>query len=385
MIEFSGRIPIKVSPYFFLVAGVIGWLYTFNITHTLLWIIVIAVSVLLHEFGHALTARAFGQQPRIELIPFGGATHREGPQLKLWQEFLVILNGPAMGLATFVVAFQALKVLGNNANAVVLYMVEVAMFVNLFWSVVNLLPILPLDGGKLLSIGLEAMFGLRGVKASMLISVVISTSIALLFFVYGNMLLGALFFLLAFEGFRSWRRSLEMTASDRDQKLQELLKRAQDNYRHSNREAAINQLTEIRRDAKEGIVYQSATQLLAVIYAKGGNRDEAFHLLLPLKDSLDADALCMLHSLAYKTGHHEVATTIGDRVYQIDPTYHTALINALSFALMEKVKPALGWLQCALREGLPNIREMLAKGDFDKIRQLDEFRRFEASVGKTSG
>ena len=87
-------------------AALIGWLNTQTIQGALEWTVMIFVSVLFHEFGHALTAVSFGQIARIDLLGFGGLTQRHGPKLNLWKEFLIVLNGPCAGLLLFIIAFR---------------------------------------------------------------------------------------------------------------------------------------------------------------------------------------------------------------------------------------------------------------------------------------
>ena len=76
-------IPVRVSPLFFLTAALIGFLWSNTLMGTLIWMMIIFVSVLVHEYGHALTAKAFGQSPRIELVAFGGLTIPQGKRLSL--------------------------------------------------------------------------------------------------------------------------------------------------------------------------------------------------------------------------------------------------------------------------------------------------------------
>ncbi|EKE08125.1 MAG: metallopeptidase, M50 family, partial [uncultured bacterium] len=72
---------------------------------------------------------------------------------------------------------------------------------NLFWSIINLLPVLPLDGGQLLRIVLEACFGVKGFKAALLVGALLAIAISLYFFLVGAYLVGAFFFLFAYQSF----------------------------------------------------------------------------------------------------------------------------------------------------------------------------------------
>src|SRR5262249_30239367 len=104
MITIPGKIPIRIHPLFWLLAILIGWISSNTPIGTALWVLVILISVIVHEYGHALTAIAFGQRARIDLIVTGGLTQRSGPVLKLWKEFFVILNGPLAGLALYAIS-----------------------------------------------------------------------------------------------------------------------------------------------------------------------------------------------------------------------------------------------------------------------------------------
>ena len=54
MLKISGPIPIAIYPFFWILAAAIGWLNTFNFPGTLIWMVIIVGSVLVHEFGHVL-------------------------------------------------------------------------------------------------------------------------------------------------------------------------------------------------------------------------------------------------------------------------------------------------------------------------------------------
>ena len=97
MIVIPGPIPVAIHPLFWLLATVIGWIYSQSLPGVLIWIGIIFFSVLIHEFGHALTAVAFRQRAQIQLVALGGLTSFEGPKLRFWQQFLITFNGPLFG------------------------------------------------------------------------------------------------------------------------------------------------------------------------------------------------------------------------------------------------------------------------------------------------
>lgn len=369
------KIPIRIRPLFWLLALFIGWLATFSLMGTILAVVVIFYSVLIHEFGHALTAMAFQQKVRIELAAFGGFTYREGRKLKLWEEFLVVLNGPLAGLLLAIVAYLIYKNF-EVTNSSILFMLKFTALANFFWTVTNLIPLLPLDGGHLLSIVLEAIFGFKGIKMAILIGLIIGVSLTIFFFVIGAFLIGALFFILTFESFRSFKYYRLMNEKDQDENYQTLLKNAEADMAEGHVEKALEKFDTIRKQTKQGVLYTMATQEMARIYKHMENYKEAYSLLKPIKKSLDNDMQLMLQFLAYKNGDYKLAADIGEDCYQNKPSADVALINAYSFAALKNSEAATGWLECAEREGISSLKEVLAHKEFDAIRHSPKFEEF---------
>lgn len=378
MITIPGRIPIKIYPFFWFLIIIIGWINSFTVLGTAIWAIVILLSVLIHEYGHALTALAFGQEADIELVGLGGVTHRHGKKVNLWQEFIIVFNGPLAGLLLFFAAYFAATAMNiEKPKTIFEYAIEITLYANLFWTAVNLLPIHPLDGGRLLSIVLEAAFGMRGVKAGYFLSFLLSLAVSIFFFVIQAFLGGALFLLLTFESYRMWKSSLVLTEKDRDVDLQQLLKQAEDEMGAGHFESAKETLEKIRSSTQKGMLYLNATTDLANLFYRQGKLNEVYDLLAPLKSKLPADTLRILHDSAFRLGKLKEAIEIGDKTYQIYPSYETALINSLGYALLGEVQPAVGWLQRSISDGLPNIKAIFGKEEFDAIRSHPLFKEMQ--------
>ncbi len=379
MITIPGKIPISIHPLFWLIALFIAFMSSGTLAGTLLGVIVILVSVIVHEFGHALTGILFGQKTRIELAAFGGFTYRQGRKLKLWEEFIVVLNGPLAGFLLFLLARFVLHTF-TIQNAAIDHMLKFTALVNFFWTIVNLIPVLPLDGGHLLSILLEAIFGFRGVKIAIVAGLVISVAVSVFFLAIGRFFIGALFLILTFESFRSLRYYKLLSEPDRDTTLQDLMKAADADFQEEKYEEALKKLEEVRTRAKEGILYTMAIQEIAEIYRHQHRYEEAYELLLPIEETLSGDVLSLFHFLAYANRDYKKVTKVGNQCYQTHPSYHTALINALAYGALAQPEPAVGWLECALREGVPSIRDVIKKPEFDPVRQDPKFQQFAQSL-----
>ena len=205
-----------------LISLILSWSGGFSWGGFLLWMGIIFLSVLIHELGHAFTAIGFGQRAHVELTPFGGVTIPSGSKLSRGKEFLVILAGPLFGLSVFGICVLILQF--PIQHAAVLVFLQQVKYVNLFWTVVNLLPILPLDGGQLMRNVLEHFFGFQAFRLSLLCSMGFAILLGVLSFVLlKNILLAAIFFFFAFQSFDAHRRLKGMKPMDQDANIHQEL------------------------------------------------------------------------------------------------------------------------------------------------------------------
>ena len=131
----------------------------------LLFIVLLFLCVLLHEFGHIFAARGFGvRTPDVILLPIGGVSRLERIPEEPKQEFLIAIAGPAVNV---VIALLLVLIGGANFSAEHLSALEngnVSMIdrlaaVNLFLALFNLLPAFPMDGGRVLRALLASRLG----------------------------------------------------------------------------------------------------------------------------------------------------------------------------------------------------------------------------------
>ena len=190
----------------------------------LLWIIVLLVSILVHELGHALTSRKMtGVTPSIKLWGMGGLAY-PNTQLTQKQSFWVTWAGPLAGLGFFglivltcctvygiavgtdLTMFLLFPSTGINRetytvlakmNDPVLYMLKDLLWVNFWWSLINLLPVFPLDGGQIYA-SIE-----RSPKKVLIVGIVTGALVAIAgFFILHRIFIAILFGYLAFQNYK---------------------------------------------------------------------------------------------------------------------------------------------------------------------------------------
>ena len=368
-----GRIPITIQPWFWVLAAFIGFLYSKAIFGILIWMGIIFISVLFHEFGHALTAVAFRQKTQIHLVALGGVTTFTGPRLSFPKQFLIVLNGPLAGFVLFLIAAGLMTLPMKPQFLLILSWIR---DVNLFWTIVNLLPVLPLDGGQLLRIALEGFFGVKGFKASLLIGMSISLLASFYFFLIQAFLAGAFFFLFAYQSFDTWRKSRLAVAADRDDEFQKLLEQAEQFLKRGDKEHAKELFERLRVKGNGGMLALAATQYLAFLYAEENRRRDAYEMLLPMKKNLTEEGLCLLHQLADEERDFSLVAELSAECYRLTQTQEIALRNAKAFAALNQPEPAGGWLQTAWQHCPFEVRLFINQPEFDSVRSNPVFLEF---------
>jgi len=174
-------IPVEVQPFFWVSLVLLGGAdradSMIGIFRVLLFVLAGFISILTHELGHALTARAFGAQSAISLQAFGGYAVHSGTNFKRWQNFLITAAGPlvqiALALATFLLlnSLDTLKPEGE-------YFLRILMIISFFWAVLNLLPVVPLDGGHMLS----SVLGPARIKITLWTTIIVAVVVGLWMF-----------------------------------------------------------------------------------------------------------------------------------------------------------------------------------------------------------
>jgi Zn-dependent protease len=168
--------PVHVDLTFVLFVGFLGFAQGLAFDELVVWVLLALVSVLLHELGHAVLARRTGASPAITLMAMGGVTTYSPPrQLSRLESLAISLSGPAVGL----VLGGALLLFRPDEDPPGLlgFALRAGIFTTLGWSLFNLLPIVPLDGGQALRELLPGEPLTRARRASV-VSIVLAIALA---------------------------------------------------------------------------------------------------------------------------------------------------------------------------------------------------------------
>jgi len=185
MIQFKlFNIPVRIEPWFFITLLFIGG--GLRATSAQDWIGVAIfifagfLSILVHELGHALTIRKFGQPTTIALVSFGGYASHPQNVFTRPQSFLVTAAGPVIQIALGLLAFAILRFAPIPETSLLLVYLLYLGWISIIWAVFNCFPIFPLDGGRMLA----AVLGDKRQKVVHGTGIVFSAAIAVLAFQY---------------------------------------------------------------------------------------------------------------------------------------------------------------------------------------------------------
>ena len=198
-----GSILVVVHPVHFLVALVLGMSGFLRpppgVSQAVvlgLWVVLVFVSVLFHELGHALAFRAFGYASTIQLVFLGGVTTPATDRPLSWgKDVVATLAGPVFGASLGLLC--GFWLLPQATGPLERYALTLAAGTNLVWAVFNLLPIVPMDGGRISRAILGRVFGRPGVLAAYVLGLAVCAGLAFVLYRPGgnpyNLILLALF------------------------------------------------------------------------------------------------------------------------------------------------------------------------------------------------
>ncbi len=233
-------IPVRIHPFFWIVTLLLGLQGDSSPAAVIVWIVAAFVSILVHEMGHALVQRRFGGRPRIVLYGMGGLAACDDCDRSSRAQVLISFAGPMAGfcfagmvLTLIVVAghqvgwvfsdkipFESLgvsRVSGAGIFGGTLYwepfesasvdgMVHSLLWINVLWGTVNLLPIYPLDGGRISREVCQSFHPREGILLSLRISIVAAGLMSFVGLSWGSLLVVLFFGYLAYSSYQTLQR-----------------------------------------------------------------------------------------------------------------------------------------------------------------------------------
>ena len=436
-------IPIKVEIPFFAITLFLGLSRSREIALIVEWIAVVFVSILLHEFGHALAARAFGLAPEIRLYQMGGLTSwRSEVDLPPLKQLAISLAGPVMGflLGGLILLTGPLLLRASPSQLMAVAYFDL-LWVNIGWGVFNLLPLLPMDGGQVL-VTLEAWILKRKDQVvSHVVSFLVALAITAAAFSLRAVWIG---FLGIFFAYLNGHFLFQKLQTYRDRKLRFDLDQAKEAIARNELDLAADLITKVQTRAKAPQTKREVSHILVVVYLRQEKLDRAeeelrrysaffggdpylqgalhfskgemaealphaqaafghyqdqevgkmlYKILVGMNDFTGALDLCrhpamtevswnLLVDLQAEAFHREafkVAAEAGTRAYAQKADARIAYNVACAFSRDSQVKEALVWVRHALDSGFSDKDALLSDPDLNALRTLPEFSSLVAT------
>lgn len=274
-------VPVRIDPSFGFLALIIGYFWFLSsgapnaVASFIAWIPIVTGAILVHELGHALTGRLFGLSPFVMLHGMGGVTQFDGRAhraLSHGRRVLITLAGPLAGIAAGGIVLAAWLVVRPLPDSLADTAFRAAFVVTLGWGVLNLIPMLPLDGGHIVATVLDKVFGIRGVLFARIASIALAVALAALA-LYAQRWFTL--FILGWLAYNNWRSYQLERAWQTEAPLEPLLKRALAAL-EAGQTAEVRRLGEAIRDAASRPATKAhAAHLLAWAHLLDGDAEAA--------------------------------------------------------------------------------------------------------------
>jgi Zn-dependent protease len=430
-------IPVKVQPYFFLVVGLFGYLNDRPFEYIVEWIIVVFISILAHEFGHALSVRAFGLSPQILIYGFGGVTSwTDDKGVSPPKHIAISLAGPFAGFLFYGIVYLsnwALPDLFADHRGRQIYLD--LQFVNLGWGFFNLLPVLPLDGGNVAYSIEQWVTKKRGGLITRVVSLLVAGVVVLWALSVGRMWI---VFLMAIFAWNNGGALFQLLQYDRDGRVRPLLDQAQEAVKNDDGATAVQLSKEALNSARSVEMKEEAQRLLlqglilgadlerakkeadrlqavyghaALLQALGGFERRRLPRAIPvieysyatapspdlnftfanaliaagrLREALPliarqqqpeyaAGAYKMLQIAAFHSGEFELSTEAGRQAFERMKDPEVAYNIACAEARAGREDQALPWIERAVEAGYSNGAALASDSDLETLRSRPEF------------
>lgn len=431
------NIPVHIHITFLLFAAFLGSSRLETPTFLVTWVIVVCFSVLVHEFGHALADKYFGGNPSIQLVGIAGLTYTAESVKDYKKKILITAAGPLFGFVLGALSYliEHYLVMPNFTMYVIL---RDLMWVNLAWSVFNLFPIYPLDGGQILLALMKRLSKKYGEIISFIISLLISLPLAIYFLFqkdfYLALLLGALSAMSFQKLYIHFSRGEDSAFNDaieqvyqfqmqqdyqaaieainfiiddltKERVKEEMLEqKALCLYNLDECQKAIDILSNLKLESKQkqellGLSYAALNDydsailhlrkvvsfdsdvMIKKLYLEALIHEEKFTEVRKIMDysyleDMDNQALFSLIGMLWDKNDFDAVIKINKYLFEVRKQYkHKAAYN-LSCAFSQKgdLQKALAWLKQAVKSGYSDFKHILEDEDLKALREEEDFK-----------
>lgn len=208
-------VPVRIHPLFWLVSLI--WAGRNPPSVAVVFVIAILISITIHELGHVLAFRYFGVRSYVVLHAFGGLAIPSGQygfgraRMTPAARAIIAFAGPAVQILSAYLLFALVKLAGVRAgfppegifrfipfadieSRYLYYFVNYYFIISIFWALINLLPIIPLDGGRIAQVLFESADPRTGTRQALILSMIMSGLVAALMLVQFRDWFSAVFF-----------------------------------------------------------------------------------------------------------------------------------------------------------------------------------------------
>lgn len=371
------NIPVIVQPTFWIFLLIFCFEPSLQPIHMILLALILSISLLFHELGHAFAVQYFGKAPVITLEGFGGYASYDGRGLAERQHFIVTLCGPLCTAFLIVLSHFFLNgeyIQAQSARFFFYYLKKL----NIFWLIVNIAPLLPLDGGKLAEYFFRKWFGdNKGTIFCLGLGNMTAVIGGAYFLSSGNYFFACVFLYHGWQNFQVFQhctRNSKPTPLDQYNEAIAHLENKED-------EKAAFLLQKLIR-SKNDFVKIHSIETLAEILDKKGESAKAYGLLQDSDYTKLNKGKWLLCKLAYMSKNYELSAKFAHEIYSIHPKFEIAFLNARTFARLRIDDQALGWLKTALQfeEAQQNMHTIMVDDAFVALQENLEFAALKSEV-----
>ena len=430
-------IPVKIDLSFLFICALLAFGRLSAPVFLVEWLVVVFVSILVHELGHALVVQSFGLSPQILLYSMGGLTSwRDEKGISPAKHIAISLAGPFAGFLFGGLFFLSNMVLPDLfADRFWRRTYIDLLFVNWGWGVFNLLPVLPLDGGNVVYSIEQWVTKKPGGVIARVVSLVVAGAAALWAFSTGWLLVALLMVLFAWN---NGAALFQMLQYNRDGRVRPLLDQAQEAVKNDDGATAVRlaqgalssaRSVEVKEEAqrillqglilgndieqarKEADRLQAVYGQAALLRALAGFERDQLPRAIPVIEYAYATSLSpdlnfafanaliiarrfqeaasliarqqqpeyaagsykMLQAAAFDSGEYGLSVEAGRQAFERMKEPGVAYNIACAEARAGREDEALAWIERAVEAGFRDIDKLMADSDFNVLRSRPEF------------